>query len=239
MTDETTDATTAAGSGTLSAAELRAVYNSVGDAIFIHDRSGDIIDVNQAAVEMYGYSRSELRAGNVGAVSSGEPPYTETEAKERLDRAADGGPQTFEWQGRDSDGDVFWKEVSLSRATGRTLGPESPASAPVRSTVAQTTNVREERLRTNIDHGFRDERRTLDDLLDGDGNRDRVRSRILATKPGSSRRTSGTNSARPASTACSFPRSTAGPAWGCPSSGSPWRRSVRRAVEWPGPGIWS
>jgi PAS domain S-box-containing protein len=100
----------------LSGAELQAVYHSVNDAIFVHDEDGDVIDVNQAAVEMYGYSREELRDTDPGSVSSGEPPYTEETARERVRRAADGEAQTFEWQGRDSDGTVFWEEVSLSRA---------------------------------------------------------------------------------------------------------------------------
>jgi PAS domain S-box-containing protein len=111
-----TDETVQELSTQLSETELQAVYHSVNDAIFVHDAAGEIIDVNRAAVEMYGYSRSELRDTNPGAVSSGEPPYTEETARERVRRAADGETQTFEWQGRDSDGTVFWEEVSLSRA---------------------------------------------------------------------------------------------------------------------------
>jgi len=104
------------GTTPLSEAELQAVYHSVNDAIFVHDTEGNVIDVNQAAVEMYGYSREELRDTDPGSVSSGEPPYTEDKARERIQRAADGEAQTFEWQGRDRDGVVFWEEVSLSRA---------------------------------------------------------------------------------------------------------------------------
>ena len=101
----------------VSETELQAVYHSVNDAIFIHDDSGNIIDVNQAAAEMYGYSRSELRDGDVGSISSGGPPYTEANASEKVKQAAEGNAQTFEWQGQDRDGNVFWEEVSLSRTS--------------------------------------------------------------------------------------------------------------------------
>jgi PAS domain S-box-containing protein len=113
MSEEKTDTE----STPVSATELQAVYHSVNDAIFIHDSAGNIIDVNQAAADMYGYSRSELRDGNVGSISSGEPPYTEANATERVEQAAEGNAQTFEWQGQDRDGTIFWEEVSLSRTT--------------------------------------------------------------------------------------------------------------------------
>jgi PAS domain S-box-containing protein len=97
----------------LSLAELQAVYHSMTDGIVIHDDEGSIIDVNQAAADMYGYSRSDLRGGDFGPISSGNPPYTGDKARERVQRAAAGEAQTFEWQGQDSDGTVFWEEVSL------------------------------------------------------------------------------------------------------------------------------
>jgi PAS domain S-box-containing protein len=112
-----TDEKTGTESTPVSAPELQAVYHSVDDAIFIHDSAGGIIDVNQAAAEMYGYSRSELRDGGFSRISSGEPPYTDANANERVKRAAEGDAQTFEWQGQDRDGNVFWEEVSLSRTT--------------------------------------------------------------------------------------------------------------------------
>ena len=99
----------------LSATELRAVFNSVNDAIFVHDADGQILDVNQAAAEIYGYSREALRSGTVETTSSGVDPFTQANAEKHLKRAAEGEDQTFEWQGKDSEGNVFWEEVSLSR----------------------------------------------------------------------------------------------------------------------------
>jgi PAS domain S-box-containing protein len=100
----------------LSGAELATIYHAVDEAIFVHDAAGRVVDANEAAAEMYGYDRAQLRDDSVSPISSGVPPYTEANASERIEQAAAGDPQTFEWQARDSDGDVFWVEVSLSRA---------------------------------------------------------------------------------------------------------------------------
>jgi PAS domain S-box-containing protein len=91
------------------------VFNSINDAIFVHDSDGNIIEANQAAADMYGYSRAELRDGDVGTISSCNQSHTPENARKRVNRAADGESQTFEWQGRDSDGTIFWEEVSLTR----------------------------------------------------------------------------------------------------------------------------
>ncbi|MFB6122300.1 MAG: PAS domain S-box protein [Haloferacaceae archaeon] len=99
----------------LSAGQLRAVFDSINDAVFVHDATGNVLAVNQTAVDMYGYSRAELRGGSVAKASSGDRPYTRENAVERIKRAAAGESQTFEWKAQGSDGNVFWVEVSLSR----------------------------------------------------------------------------------------------------------------------------
>jgi PAS domain S-box-containing protein len=100
----------------LTEEELRAVYHSVNDAIYVHDAEGEVLDVNRTAAEMYGYSREAFRSGEGPETIPDDPPYTSENASERLARAAEGESQTFEWQGKDSDGNVFWEEVSLTRA---------------------------------------------------------------------------------------------------------------------------
>jgi PAS domain S-box-containing protein len=101
----------------LSAAELRAVLDAVDDAVFVHAPDGEIIDVNEPAAEMFDQSRTELRGADVAAASSGIGPFTQENAEERVQRAARGEPQQFEWQAEDTDGDPFWVEVSLRRTT--------------------------------------------------------------------------------------------------------------------------
>jgi PAS domain S-box-containing protein len=99
----------------LTEAELQAVYHSVNESIYVHDADGNVVDVNRTAAESNGYSREAFRQNGLTIKSSGNPPYTHENAAERIARAAAGETQTFEWQGEDSDGNVFWEEVSLTR----------------------------------------------------------------------------------------------------------------------------
>lgn len=93
---------------------LRKLYHSVNDAIFIQDaETGEILDVNGAMCEMYGYTRIEARQLSVEDLSSGKQPYTQENALEYVQKAANGEPQVFDWQAKDSDGEVFWVEVSM------------------------------------------------------------------------------------------------------------------------------
>ena len=55
-----------------SEARFRAIFDSVNDAIFIHDiATGDIIDVNRRMCEMYGYTREEALRTDIGAMKLG------------------------------------------------------------------------------------------------------------------------------------------------------------------------
>jgi len=110
-----TDDTPAGGQEAISASELQPVFDSVHDAVVIHDREGNVVETNQAAADMYGYSQEELRNREVVTPSSGTPPYTQENARKRIERAVEGENQTFEWQGQDRDGNVFWVEISLAR----------------------------------------------------------------------------------------------------------------------------
>ncbi len=96
---------------------FRAIFDSVNDAIFVQDLSdGRILDVNKTMCEMYGYTVEEARRLSVGDLSSGEAPYTQQEALARMQRAAAGQSQIFEWQAKDRTGRLFWVEVNMRRA---------------------------------------------------------------------------------------------------------------------------
>ncbi len=95
----------------------RTVYDSGNDAIFIHDADdGAIVDVNQAMLEMYGYSRKEIMAVDVDALCMNEPPYSSAEARGYMEKALVEGPQVFTWRARRRDGTLFWVEVALKKA---------------------------------------------------------------------------------------------------------------------------
>ena len=96
---------------------LLAIFDSVNDAIFVHDlETGAILDVNQRMCEMFGYSREEALTKTIGTLSSGIPPYTQEDALHWIHNAAQGTHQLFEWQSKDKTGRLFWTEINMRRA---------------------------------------------------------------------------------------------------------------------------
>lgn len=114
---------------------FRAIFQSVNDAIFLHELpSGRVVDVNQRVTEMYGFAREEVLHKDVSLLSSGISPYTLAHAKELLEKATAEGSQVFEWQARHKDGHVFWVEVSLRKAL---IGSQEYLLATVRDTTGR------------------------------------------------------------------------------------------------------
>ncbi len=94
-----------------------AIFDSVNDAIFIHDaQTGRIVDVNQTCTRMYGYSRDELLSMDVGDFSEGVPPYTQEDAVAWIRRCIRDGPRLFHWRSRRKDGTLFMTEVNMRYA---------------------------------------------------------------------------------------------------------------------------
>lgn len=93
------------------------VFNSVNDAIFIHDvEDGTILDVNQKMLDMYKYENKEEIIGIfVDEFSSGRGPYRGNVAAKLVKKAVQGEPQLFEWQAKDKHGELFWVEVNLKK----------------------------------------------------------------------------------------------------------------------------
>jgi PAS domain S-box-containing protein len=96
---------------------FRAIFESVNDAIFIHDReTGAILDVNPRMTELFGYSREEARQLDLSELASGQGPFNPDRAKELISGSRPGDRQLFEWHTRDRDGRLFWVEVSIRSA---------------------------------------------------------------------------------------------------------------------------
>jgi PAS domain S-box-containing protein len=101
-----------------SEASYRAIFETSEDAIFVHDLdTGAILDVNQKACEVYGYSCEEMRKLDIGAISSGIPPYTQEDAVKLIARAVAGERMQFEWHRKSRDGSLHWDEVFVKRAS--------------------------------------------------------------------------------------------------------------------------
>jgi PAS domain S-box-containing protein len=93
---------------------LKAIYDTVNEAIFVHDaETGRILDCNQRACEIYGYTHERLVGMSIGEISEEGPMYTQNRAMEWMKKAIQQGAQVFEWRARRGDGSCFWTEVSL------------------------------------------------------------------------------------------------------------------------------
>lgn len=95
----------------------REILNAGADAIFLHDPvTGDVVDVNQRACEMFGFSREQVLRSSVNELSIGSSPFGEKEALEWIHRTVTDGPQVFPWLSKRRTGETFWTEVSLKQA---------------------------------------------------------------------------------------------------------------------------
>ncbi len=102
----------------VSEASYRAIFDAAEDAIFVHDiETGAIVDANPKACATFGYTREEFRRLDVGALGSGERPYTHQDAMALIARAAAGEELRIEWHGRSKDGALRWHEVFVRRVT--------------------------------------------------------------------------------------------------------------------------
>lgn len=106
------------------------IFNSSSDAIFIHDpHSGQIIDVNDTAVKMYGYSKRELKRLSVEELSSNKDGYTQKMAGLFIGKSIASGVQVFPWMAKRKDGSTFWVEVALKH---QSIGVHERVIATVR-----------------------------------------------------------------------------------------------------------
>ena len=64
---------------------------------------------------MYGYTAEEFRQISVEAISEGNPPYSQDEAMQWIQRALAGKPQRFDWKCKDKAGRLFWAGINLKR----------------------------------------------------------------------------------------------------------------------------
>lgn len=92
----------------------RLLFDSAGDAIFIHDAEAQILAVNPLACNRLGYTHAELMSMKIGQVDSpGESPY----APDRMARLMELGELAFETVHQRSDGSLVPTDVSARRIT--------------------------------------------------------------------------------------------------------------------------
>ncbi len=94
----------------------RELFDNATDAIYIQDREGRFLDVNQGAVKMYGYPR-EFFIGKTPEPLSAPGKNDLKKVGEMVQKAFEGEPQRFEFWGLRSNGEAFPKEVRLNKGT--------------------------------------------------------------------------------------------------------------------------
>jgi PAS domain S-box-containing protein len=102
----------------LAEANYREIFEKAGDAIHVMDSdTGVVLEANQKACEITGYTKEVLIHGNRRDMLSGDPQYSLEAVNGFLQKAAAGEPQLFEWLIKKKDGSLSWIEVDLKKAT--------------------------------------------------------------------------------------------------------------------------
>jgi len=86
------------------------LFNTVKQAIYIQNPDLTFINVNQGAVDMYGYERSEF-IGKTPEFLSAKGRNNLNEVASCIKKAFEGTPQHFEFWGLKKDGTIFPKDV--------------------------------------------------------------------------------------------------------------------------------
>ncbi len=93
------------------------IFEKANDGIYVFEiETGRIIDVNERASQLTGFSKKELLTLPLADFIPEDPVYTVDYAMERMQKAIAGEPQTFEWPGKKKDGSTTWFEVSYNKA---------------------------------------------------------------------------------------------------------------------------
>ncbi len=98
-----------------SEATLRAVFDGVNVAIFLHDADGTVLDVNERMLSMYGVTREEARRMSI-ADDFSAPENPVHQLPDIWAAVLAGEPRNFEWRARrPRDGGLFPVEVFLRK----------------------------------------------------------------------------------------------------------------------------
>ncbi|MEI6209621.1 MAG: PAS domain S-box protein [Desulfuromonadales bacterium] len=94
------------------AAQFRALANTTLDAFWMVDEHGKIIEVNEKACEIYGYSRETLTGMSISGIEADEDPE---EIRLHVQKILEHGYDRFETRQRTADGTLINVEVSSTR----------------------------------------------------------------------------------------------------------------------------
>ncbi len=95
------------------------IFNASGEGIIVHDAtSRDILEVNDAALAMFGYTRANAAEFTLDALAGADPIFSRSAFEERLERA-EATPTRFEWCASRRQSEPVWLEVTVRSAAIR------------------------------------------------------------------------------------------------------------------------
>ncbi len=99
--------------------KYRAIFNAPSEAILIHQpETGQILEVNEAALNMFGYaSKEELCSKTIEDLSDDKAAHTMDIALALFAKAITKGETRFDWRIKKSDGNCYPTEVVMTRIT--------------------------------------------------------------------------------------------------------------------------
>jgi PAS domain S-box-containing protein len=98
-------------------ASIRSIFNAVDEAIFVHHpETFEVVETNQGAERMFGYSREEMVHGGMAVFDVEGTGSNETRLLEVMRKVAGGEPQLNEWVCRHRDGYEVIIETKGKRA---------------------------------------------------------------------------------------------------------------------------
>ena len=99
----------------ISEETYRSLFNNANEAIYIQNKKGEFIDVNQGVINMYGYPK-EYFIGKTPADLSVSSKNDFGKITKQFNLAFNGVPQQFEFWGKRKNGELFLKLVHLHKA---------------------------------------------------------------------------------------------------------------------------
>jgi len=92
------------------------LFDSISDAIYIQNSDGCFIEVNQGAVDMFGYE-SDFFIGKTPEVLAAPGKVDNIKTQKYIQKALNGKRQSFEWWGKRKNGEIFPLEIVANPGT--------------------------------------------------------------------------------------------------------------------------
>lgn len=135
---------------------LRVIFDKIQAALFLHTAEGELLDVNEFTLKLYGVSKDQAMGLSIRNDFSGPDAPVEM-LDEYWDEAVHGGSPEFEWQARRPlDGSVFPVEVRLQTldAGGRKLILATVRDLTMRRKAEEGLRASEERFRALFENAI-------------------------------------------------------------------------------------